>query len=47
MKSDIPVPEIKTVPNLISWFDIRDPDRNAMRWFQALTTEKKVVGDRT
>src|SRR5207245_8920056 len=25
--------EIKTAPNVISWFDLRDYDGNAMRWF--------------
>lgn len=38
--------EIKTNPNVISWFDLRDPDGNAMRWFQVLTTDSKVTGGR-
>jgi hypothetical protein len=46
LNAGIQVPEIKSAPNVISWFDIRDPDGNAMRWLQVFTTEKKVVGDR-
>ncbi|MDG6985431.1 MAG: hypothetical protein JRM73_01625 [Nitrososphaerota archaeon] len=46
MKGDIRAPEVKTVPNVISWFDISDPEGKAMRWLQVLTTDKKVVGDR-
>lgn len=46
LNAGIQVPEIKSAPNVISWFDIKDPDGNAMRWFQVFTTEKKVVGDR-
>jgi predicted enzyme related to lactoylglutathione lyase len=42
----IAVAEIKTTPDVISWFDIRDPDGNPMRWFQVLTTDSKVTGDR-
>lgn len=36
--------EIKGVPNVISYFDLKDPDGNAMRWFQVLTTDPKVTG---
>ncbi len=36
--------EIKTVPNVISYFDLTDPDGNALRWFQVLTTNPKVTG---
>ena len=38
--------EIKTVPNVISFFDIKDPDGNQMRWFQVLTSDPKITGDR-
>jgi predicted enzyme related to lactoylglutathione lyase len=36
--------EIKTVPSVISYFDLRDPDGNTMRWFQVLTSDSKVTG---
>ncbi len=36
--------EIKGVPNVISYFDLKDPDGNGMRWFQVLTTDPKVTG---
>ncbi|HYC12099.1 MAG TPA: VOC family protein [Nitrososphaerales archaeon] len=38
--------EVKTSPNVISWFDLEDPDGNSMRWFQVLTSDSKVTGDR-
>jgi predicted enzyme related to lactoylglutathione lyase len=38
--------EIKTVPNVISYFDLNDPDGNSMRWFQVLTSDAKVTGGR-
>jgi predicted enzyme related to lactoylglutathione lyase len=38
--------EIKTVPDVISYFDVSDPDGNAMRWFQVLTSNPKVTGVR-
>ena len=38
--------EIKTVPNVISYFDLNDPDGNTMRWFQLLTSDPKVTGNR-
>jgi len=38
--------EIKTRPGVISWFDLKDPDGNSMRWFQVLTTDSKVTGIR-
>lgn len=38
--------EIKTVPDVISYFDLRDPDGNSMRWFQVLTSDPKVTGNR-
>lgn len=38
--------EIKTVPNVISFFDLKDPDGNKMRWFQVLTTDPNVTGNR-
>ncbi len=45
-KSGITAGEIKTVPDVISYFDINDPDGNAMRWFQVLTSDPKVTGVR-
>ena len=45
-RAGIDATEIKTVPDVISFFDIMDPDGNAMRWFQVLTTDPKVTGDR-
>ncbi len=36
--------EIKGVPNIISYFDVKDPDGNSMRWFQVLTADPKVTG---
>ena len=38
--------EIGTVPQVISWFDLKDSDGNAMRWFQILTNDAKVTGGR-
>jgi len=38
--------EIKGVPNVISYFDVRDPDGNALRLFQVLTSDPKVTGNR-
>ncbi len=38
--------EIKTVPNVISYFDLSDLDGNNMRWFQVLTSDPKVTGSR-
>jgi predicted enzyme related to lactoylglutathione lyase len=45
-KGEIAATEIKTVPNVISYFDVSDPDGNAMRWFQVLTSDPKVTGVR-
>lgn len=45
-KGGITAGEIKTVPNVISYFDVNDPDGNAMRWFQVLTSDPKVAGVR-
>ena len=45
-EENIEATEIKSHPGVITWFDLRDPDGNEMRWFQVLTTDKKVVGDR-
>jgi predicted enzyme related to lactoylglutathione lyase len=39
--------EIKTVPDVISYFDLSDPDGNSMRWFQVLTSDPKVSGAAT
>lgn len=40
----IAAPEIKTAPGVISWFDVKDTDGNATRFFQVLTTDSKVTG---
>jgi predicted enzyme related to lactoylglutathione lyase len=45
-KGGIAATEIKTVPNVISYFDVKDPDGNAMRWFQVLTSDPGVTGIR-
>jgi predicted enzyme related to lactoylglutathione lyase len=45
-ESGIEASEINTVPNVISYFDLRDPDGNSMRWFQVLTSDSKVIGER-
>jgi predicted enzyme related to lactoylglutathione lyase len=42
-QSGIAATEIKTVPNVISFFDVKDPDGNAMRWFQVLSFDRKVA----
>ena len=46
LEAGIHAPEIKSAPDVISWFDLKDPDGNSMRWYQVLTNDKKVVGDR-
>ncbi len=46
LKAGIEPPEIKTVPGVIRYFDIKDPDGNATRWFEVLTTDSKVTGTR-
>jgi predicted enzyme related to lactoylglutathione lyase len=45
-KAGITATEIKTVPNVISYFDLSDPDGHSMRWFQVLTSDAKVTGGR-
>jgi predicted enzyme related to lactoylglutathione lyase len=45
-ENNIAATEIKTSPNVISWFDVNDPDGNVMRWFQVLTADTKVTGNR-
>jgi predicted enzyme related to lactoylglutathione lyase len=45
-KNGIAATEIKSSPGVISWFDLRDPDGNEMRWFQVLTMEERVTGNR-
>lgn len=45
-EAKIDATEIKGVPNVISYFDLKDPDGNGMRWFQVLTTDPKVTGKR-
>jgi predicted enzyme related to lactoylglutathione lyase len=44
-KGGIAATEMKTVPGVISYFDLSDPDGNSMRWFQVLTSDPKVTGD--
>ncbi len=46
LKNGIDVPEIETRPNVIRWFDLDDPDGNEMRWFQVLTDDTQVKGER-
>jgi len=46
-ENHIKATSIKTSPGVISWFDLTDPDGNAMRWFQVLTTDPKVTGKRS
>ncbi len=43
-KEGIEATGITTHPGVISWFDVKDPDGNAMRWFQVLTSDPKVTG---
>ena len=43
-EAEIKATEIGSVIGVISWFDIKDPDGNSMRWFQVLTTDSKVTG---
>ena len=38
--------EIKTVPNVISFFGIKDPDGNSLLFFQVLTSDPRVTGGR-
>jgi len=45
-ENQIEATEIKTIPGVISFFDIKDPDGNTMRWFQVLTSDPKVTGGR-
>ena len=45
-EAQIAAGEIKTIPDVISYFDLSDPDGNAMRWFQVLTSDPKVTGNR-
>jgi predicted enzyme related to lactoylglutathione lyase len=42
--SGIEVPPIGLVPDVISWFDLSDPDGNSMRWFQVLTKDSTITG---
>ena len=42
--ANIETTKIGTAPGVISWFDLKDPDDNAVRWFQVLTTDSKVTG---
>ncbi|HZY47850.1 MAG TPA: hypothetical protein VFE96_08655, partial [Candidatus Bathyarchaeia archaeon] len=45
-RTGIEATEIKTVPDVISYFDVKDLDGNGMRWFQVLTSDPKVTGGR-
>lgn len=40
-EAGIDATEIKGVPKVISYCDLKDPDGNGMRWFQALTTDRR------
>ena len=46
-EAGIATAEIGTAPGVISWFDLKDPDGNAMRWFQVLTTDSRVTGEKS
>jgi hypothetical protein len=46
LEKGVDVPEIETRPNVISWFDIEDPDGNEMRWYQVLTSDTQVTDER-
>jgi len=39
--------EIATVPSVIRYFGIRDPDGNELMFFEVLTADPKVTGGRT
>ncbi|MCI4370522.1 MAG: hypothetical protein L3J81_04240 [Thermoplasmata archaeon] len=39
--------EIQTLPNVIRYFGIRDPDLNELMFFEVLTADPKVTGKRT
>jgi len=43
-QAKISATDIKTVPGVISYFDIKDPDGNAIRWFQVHTSDPVVTG---
>ncbi|MDG6946730.1 MAG: hypothetical protein JRN63_03560 [Nitrososphaerota archaeon] len=43
-EAGIDATEIKGVPKVISYFDLKDPDGNGMKWFQVLNTDPKVTG---
>ena len=43
-EANIAATEIGTAPGVISWFDLKDPDGNSMRWFQVLSADSKVTG---
>jgi len=43
-EAGIAATEINTVPGVISYFDLSDPDGNSMRWFQVLTSDPRVRG---
>jgi hypothetical protein len=43
-KAGISATERQTSPGVISWFDLKHPDGNNMRWFQVLTSDSKITG---
>ncbi len=45
-KAGISTSEIGTSPGAITWFSLKDPDGNAMRWFRLLTMDAQVTGNR-
>ena len=44
LEQGIEATEIKGVPKVISYFDVKDADGNRIRWFQVLTSDPKVTG---
>jgi glyoxylase I family protein len=44
LEAGIEAGEIRTVPDVISYFDLRDPDGNSMKWFQTLGSYTEVSG---
>ncbi len=45
-RAGIDAKEVKTVPDTIRYFGIRDPDDNDILFFQVLTKDPKVTGGR-
>ena len=47
LEAGVAATEVEASPGVISWFDLKDPDGDSMRWFQVLTADSKVTGDRS